>query len=132
MGLKYRSASGDKILNEGERDLRGYSNEANMIDMTAQVAAVTKPLGSVRAFLEAGNRVVFDKGDSFIQNKTTGVKTAIEDRNGAYVFDLWIPRGNQVQQSSGYQGKLWQAFAVDQDSSEANQNMDLVGRDDLM
>ena len=118
------------ILNEGERDLKGYSNEANRVDMTMQVAAVTKPLGSVRAFLEAGNRVVFDKGNSFIENKSTGIKTAIEDRNGAYVYDLWIPRDNHVQQHSGYQGKLWSAFV--ENESEANQNMDFVGRDDLM
>ena len=74
---------------------------------------------------------MFDKDDSFIQNKSTGVKTAIEDRNGAYVFDLWIPRDNHVQQSSGYQGKLWQAFAVDQDSDQVNQNMGFVRQDDL-
>ena len=61
-GLKYRSASGNAIVNEGEKNLRGYTNEANMVDMTAQVAEVTKPLGSVRAFVKAGNRVVFDNG----------------------------------------------------------------------
>ena len=42
--------------------------------MTAQVADVTQPLGSVRAFVKAGNRVAFDMGESDIQNKATGVK----------------------------------------------------------
>ena len=73
-GLKYRAASGTAIVNEGEKAIRGYSNEAHMVDMTMQVAEVTKPLGSVRAMVKAGNKVVFDEGDSYILNKATGVK----------------------------------------------------------
>ena len=125
-GLKYRSASGNAIVNEGEKNLKGYTNEANMVDMTAQVAEVTKPLGSVRAFVKAGNRVVFDNGGSFIQNKATGVKTAIEDRNGAYVFDLWIPRASQESQvnTGRYQALM--------EREEDKQDMGFVGLDDLM
>ena len=67
-----------------------------MIDLTMQVAEVTKPLGSVRAMVKAGNKVVFDDGGSYILNKATGVKTNMEDRNGAYVFDIWIPRAKGV------------------------------------
>ena len=124
-GLKYRSASGNAIVNEGERNLRGYTKEANLVDMTAQVAEVTKPLGSVRAFVKAGNRVVFDAGGSYIQNKATGVKTDIEDRNGAYVFDLWIPRGKSESRvnTGRYQALL--------EEDEGN-NMGFVGLDDLM
>ena len=66
--------------------------------MIMQVAAVTKPLGSVRAFVKAGNRVTFDDEDSFIENKSTGAKTATDDRNGAYVFDVWIPWGSREEQ----------------------------------
>ena len=125
-GLKYRSASGNAIVNEGEKNLRGYTNEANVVDMTAQVAEVTKPLGSVRAFVKAGNRVVFDNGGSYIQNKATGIKTAIEDRNGAYVFDLWIPRANQENQvnTGRYQALM--------EREEDNQDMGFAGLDDLM
>ena len=125
-GLKYRSASGNAIVNEGEKHLKGYTNEANVVDMTAQVAEVTKPLGSVRAFVRAGNRVVFDNGGSYIQNKATGIKTVIEDRNGAYVFDLWIPRANQESQVNT--GK-YQALM---EREEDNQDMGFVGLDDLM
>ena len=125
-GLKYRSASGNAIVNEGEKTLRGYTKEANLVDMTAQVAEVTKPLGSVRAFVRAGNRVVFDAGGSYIQNKTTGVKTDIEDRNGAYVFDLWIPRGHcETQVNTGRYQALMEA-------DEGNQDMGFAGLDDLM
>ena len=67
-GLKYRAANGTAIVNEGEKAIRGYSNEAHLVDMTMQVAEVTKPLGSVRAMVKAGNKVVFDEGDSYILN----------------------------------------------------------------
>ena len=88
--------------------------------MVMQVAEVTKPLGSVRAMVKAGNRVVCDDGDSYIVNKATGVKTAIEDRNGAFVFDIWVPKGSgeQQQTSTGYQGKYLQALVEDSQGSE--------------
>ena len=128
-GLKYRAANGTAILNEGEKPIRGYSNEANLIDMTMQVAEVTKPLGSVRAMVKAGNKVVFDNGDSYILNKATGVKTRMEDRNGAFVFDIWVPKGNNSsEQQQGYKGNYWQALAEEDEDKEVG----FVGLDDLM
>ena len=126
-GLKYRAANGTSIANEGERVLRGYTKEANMVDMAMQVAEVTKPLGSVRAMVKAGNRVVFDEQGSYIQNKFTGLVTQVEERNGAYVFDIWVPR-NKNKQESGYNGKLWGALVEE----EQEENMGFVGLDDLM
>ena len=60
--------------------------------MTFQIANVTKPLGAVWAMLAAGNTVVFESGNSYIQDKTRTIKTPIEERNGAYVFDIWRPK----------------------------------------
>ena len=90
-GLKYRAANGTSIANEGEKSLRGYTNEANLVDMSMQVANVTKPLGSVRAMLKAGNRVVFDEGDSFILNKATGEMNLLREDDGQFVLDVWVP-----------------------------------------
>jgi hypothetical protein len=42
--------------------------------------------------LAAGNKVVFEAGNSYIQDKTRTIKTPIEERNGAYVFDIWRPK----------------------------------------
>ena len=97
-GLRYRAANGTGIANEGEKCLKGYTIEASCVDMVMQVVAVTKPLGSARAIVKVGNRVVFDEGDSFVQNRATGKKTKINERNGAYVLDLWVPRGNAQNQ----------------------------------
>ena len=108
--------------------MKGYTNEANLVDMAMQVADVTKPLGSVRAMLKAGNRVVFDEGGSFIQNKATGIVTTIEDGNGAFVFDIWVPRGSE-QQDRGYQGKYWQALVEEEEQD--SQGSDFVRLDDL-
>ena len=94
-----------------------------MVDMAMQVAEVTKPLGSVRAMVKAGNRVVFDEQGSYIQNKFTGLVTQVEERNGAYVFDIWVPKGKDM--STGYQGKCFGAL-VEQDNAA-----DFVGLDDL-
>ena len=62
--------------------------------MTFQIADVNKPLGSVRAMLVAGNKVVFERRNSYIADKSGKVRTAIQARNVACVFDLWMPKVN--------------------------------------
>jgi len=79
-----------------KRSLNGVTKEGQKIGMTFQIANVTKPLGSVRAMLDAGNRVVFDRDDkgnpaSFIMNKKTKATIPINERNAAFVLDLWTP-----------------------------------------
>ena len=96
--------------------------------MSMQVCDVTKPLGSVRAMVKAGNRIVFDEGGSYIQHTTSGVKTQIEDKNGAFAFDIWVPRGDE-QGNTGYQGKYWQALA---EEGRDNEQMGSVGLGDLL
>ena len=83
-GMKYRAANGTSIANQGEKVIRGVTKEGQKIGMIFQIANVTKPLGSVRAMLDAGNRVVFDRdskgnGGSFIMNKRTGAMTPIQE-----------------------------------------------------
>ena len=96
-GLKHRAATGTSIDNFGEKTIQGVTKQGNKVGMTFQIANVTKPLGAVRAMLAAGNKVVFEAGNSYIQDKTKTIKTPIEERNGAYVFDIWRPKfaGNQ-------------------------------------
>ena len=95
--LKYRAANGMSIDNFGEKTIQGVTKQGNKVGMTFEVANVTKPLGAVRAMLAAGNKVVFETGNSYIHDKTRTIKTPIEERNGAYVFDIWRPKfiGNQ-------------------------------------
>ena len=52
-GLKYRAANGAAIDNQGERVIQAMTKQGKKIGMTFQIANVTKPLGSVRAMLDA-------------------------------------------------------------------------------
>ena len=51
-----------------------------------------KPFGSVRAMLDAGNKVIFQKGNSYIEDRSGRIKTPVQERNGAFMFDLWKPK----------------------------------------
>ena len=74
--------------------IQGITKQGKNIGMTFQSANVTKPLGPVRAMLDAGKKVIFQKGNNYIEDKSGSIKTPIEERNGAFVFDLWMPKGN--------------------------------------
>ena len=63
----------------------------NGVAMNVQVAEVKKPLGSVYRMTKEGNKVVFEDGNNYIFNKRTGRRIDLEERNGAYVFNLWAP-----------------------------------------
>ena len=60
--------------------------------MTMQVADVNKVLASVKRICDAGNRVVFDKNGGKIIDTATGKVTELEEKNGTYVFNMWLPR----------------------------------------
>eukprot|EP00974_Lingulodinium_polyedra_P028227 2724474-Lingulodinium_polyedra.AAC.1 len=68
--------------------------------MKFQVAPVNKPLGSVRRIVQQGNKVVFsDDGEgSYIEHRATGQRTALTERNGVYVLNVWMP-------TSSFQGQ---------------------------
>ena len=40
---------------------------------------------------EAGNRVVFDEGGSYVENKRTGERTELVKEKGSYILTVWIP-----------------------------------------
>ena len=81
--------------------------------MTCQIANVTKPLGSVRAMLDAGNKVIFQTGNSYIEDKSGRVRTLIEERNGAFVFDLWKPKHSDNHAGEIHTGRF-QALMEDE------------------
>ena len=90
------------MLNEGEKTLTLATQGGGMRQMTFQLAAVNKALGSVSQIVGNGNRVVFEPSGSFIQNLNTGEKLWLRENNGVYVLDVLvgppdgIPSGGQV------------------------------------
>ena len=56
--------------------------------MVFNVADVGKPLAAAGKVVEAGNRVVLDEGDSYVENKATGERMPLRKEKGVYVFDV--------------------------------------------
>ena len=97
-GRHYRAANGSVIRNYGQRVITGHTNEGRAVTMPIQVADVGKVLGSVREMVHQGNRVVFDvdangRSISYIECKANGIRTAIQERNGTFQFDIRVPKG---------------------------------------
>ena len=57
-GCVYHTANGGPIPNEGEKELRGFTDGWQPVATTMQVAGVKQMLGSVRRICAAGNKVV--------------------------------------------------------------------------
>ena len=51
---------------------------------------VNEGMLSVRRMVSAGNRVVFDKQGSYIEDPVTKEVMRLEERQGMYILRLWI------------------------------------------
>ena len=60
--------------------------------MTFQACGVGEPLGSVWKMNEAGLKVVFEKGNSYIEDVNTGIKTRMWEKDGKYTMKIRIPK----------------------------------------
>ena len=89
-GVKYEVANGARIDNIGEKRFTCVTDEGVIRRITAQVCDVNKALLSVRKVCEAGNRVVFDGEDSYIEDKSSGQRLQMEDKNGMYMLRMWV------------------------------------------
>ena len=96
-GFAYKGADGSDIPHLGQQVLQGVTEENDPIKMTVQVAKITKPLASVKKMTQAGNRVVFDGQNSYIEHKASGRKTKIYERDGTYAIDLWVSSDSETE-----------------------------------
>ena len=69
-GQEYHTANGAKLVNQGQRRIKAVTEEGVDVQMTYQVANVTKPLNSVSKICDQGNIVVFSKNGGCIVNRT--------------------------------------------------------------
>ena len=90
--VKYEVANGVRIPNLGEKKFKGFTEEGTLKNITAQVCDVNKPLLSVSKVVAAGNRVVFDKDGSYIEDIITGDKVWLKNVGGMYMLKLWVKR----------------------------------------
>jgi hypothetical protein len=91
-GEEFVAANGGIIRNEGERKVSVYTLDWKQKDITFQVTGVNKALASVSRICDKGHRVVFDSGQSFIQNKLNGEVLPLRRKNGVWVLEVWVPK----------------------------------------
>ena len=60
--------------------------------MVMQVCDVNQGLLSVSKATASGNRVIFDQDGSYIENKLSGERTWLHQKNGMYTLKLWVKR----------------------------------------
>ena len=83
-------ADNTKILNLGTQKGKGVSGENDTWEIDFDIAKISRPLGSVSRLLEKNHRAMFDKGNSYIQNKSTGKKTKLREDGGLFFLDLVV------------------------------------------
>ena len=89
-GQTYTTASKHKLANLGEQLLNATTEDGDQTQVLYQIADVSRPLVSVSAICEMGNRVIFGKGGGVVQNISTGKETPFYRKNGIYVLNLWL------------------------------------------
>lgn len=101
-GARYTCANGKKLDNLGEKRCILATDESPIAhNLTMQVAEVNRAILSVSKAVDAGNRVIFDDRWSYIEDKRTGQRTALQRRGGLYVLESWVrARGEEEQPSA--------------------------------
>ena len=93
--VKYEVADGSQINHLGEKTFTAFTDGGSEHYMTAQVTEVNKALLSVSRLASKGCRVVFDEGESLIDNKGTGNWRPWGERNGVDCLKMWISKDQQ-------------------------------------
>ena len=77
--------------------------------MKFHVAKVQRPLASAAKVVEAGNRIIMEKGGSFIENVATGERMKVRVERGTYVFDVKYNNGEHgsITLDSGEGVNVW-------------------------
>ena len=115
VGEFFRSASGQKIYNHGQRTISMMTREGSKRDMKFTVCDVSKALGSVSQICRAGHRVVFnplwDGGGPYIQHLEIGERLWLEEHNGLYVLNTKVAPAHKqssvVNKFPNNQGSGW-------------------------
>ena len=89
--MEYMCANGESIRNEGEKLLRCWTTTGLKTTLKAQVCNTQKPLFSISQAVKAGNKVVFEKGGSYLLTTDKKIVPLIE-KNGTYELTLRINR----------------------------------------
>ena len=89
-GQKFTSASKHKLKNLGQQRCKAYTEEGEPTEVLFQIADVSKPLVSVSAICERGNRVIFGRSGGVVQSLRTGGQIPFYRKNGIYILSMWL------------------------------------------
>ena len=76
-GKMFRVANGQEIPNQGETKIGGQSVQGRAMRITAQVAAITKPLAAANETVDADNIIVLHKEGGMVKKLTESEKKAV-------------------------------------------------------
>ena len=94
--IKYEVADGTHIANLGEKNFGACTDDGTLLRLNAQVTEVNKALLSVARLVNVGNRVVFEKDGSYIENTSSGEWIPLEEKNGNYILRLWAHKNQST------------------------------------
>ena len=89
-GQQFTSASKHKLKNMGEQRCKAYTENGEPTEVLFQIADVSKPLVSVSAICERGNRVIFGRCGGVVQNLKSGTQVPFYRKNGIYILSMWL------------------------------------------
>lgn len=101
-GRNFTTATGAPIKNLGEQELHIVTDNGLDTTVLFQLADVSRPLMSVSAICDKGNRVIFGKSGGVIQNIATGQEIPFERQGGIYALGIWLrgPSGSVPEATS--------------------------------
>ena len=96
-GVEYEVANGVRIPNMGQKEFRAETENGIQKILTAQVCDVSKALLSVKKVVAAGNRVVFEPTQAYIENIKTHERMNMKQEGGMYTLKMWVKVENPAQ-----------------------------------
>jgi hypothetical protein len=99
-GVEYEVADGTRIPNLGEKKVKAVTDAGVERHMTVQVCDVNKALLSVSRVVQAGNRVVFARSGSYVEDEETYERMPLREAGGMYMLKLWVQKAFRGQGES--------------------------------
>ena len=90
--LHHVAADGTLIPNVGQQLIKFMTLDGTWTQLLFQIAAINKPLVSVSKLNEAGYKVIFDDGSSYMIHKKTKKVIKTKKEKGVFVIDAYVPK----------------------------------------
>jgi hypothetical protein len=110
-GIGFVAANGSRIANFGEKQVAGWTDEGDQVNMRLTVADVNKVLGSVHRMNLGGNKIVLDGSRSYMEGRN-GKRTKIHYKDGQFIMYLWVPKVKGEVGAKGGELKVQNRFAI--------------------